>query len=150
MLVPQPEDGDVSDFLHSDFLQLAGKTILVVGVANKKSVAWHVSRVLVEAGADVVYSVRSEDRRESVQKLVGDAPVFVCDVEYEDQIARLAGQIEGIAAAVARDGAFDRVCRLCDHAGNGGEDGAFHETPKAAFLRAVDISCFSLMVSPMR
>ena len=32
-----------------DFLQLAGKTILVVGVANRKSVAWHVARVLTEA-----------------------------------------------------------------------------------------------------
>ena len=33
-----------------DFLQLAGKRILVMGVANEKSVAWHVSRVLVEPG----------------------------------------------------------------------------------------------------
>ena len=73
----------------NDFLQLAGKTILVLGVANRKSVAWHAAQVLKEAGADVVYSVRSEARRESVQKLVGDAPVLVCDVEHNDQIAKL-------------------------------------------------------------
>ncbi len=70
----------------SDFLGLAGKTILVMGVANRKSVAWHIAQVLTEAGADVIYSVRSEARHESVQKLVGNAPVFVCDVEHEDQI----------------------------------------------------------------
>ena len=59
--------------MPADFLQLAGKRILVMGVANRKSVAWHVSRVLVEAGAEVVYAVRSEERREQVQQLVGDA-----------------------------------------------------------------------------
>ena len=60
--------------MPADFLQLAGKRILVMGVANRKSVAWHISRVLVEAGAEVVYAVRNEARREQVQQLVGDAP----------------------------------------------------------------------------
>ena len=80
----------------SDFLQLAGKSILVLGVANRKSVAWHAAQVLREAGADVIYSVRNEARRESVQKLVGDAPVLVCDVEHEEQIDRLKQQVAGI------------------------------------------------------
>ena len=72
----------------SDFLQLSDKTILVLGVANKKSVAWHAAKVLREAGADVIYSVRSEARRESVRKLCGDAPVLACDVEDQSQIER--------------------------------------------------------------
>src|SRR6476660_4282648 len=75
--------------MPADFLQLAGQRVLVMGVANRKSVAWHVSRVLVEAGAEVVYAVRNEARREQVKQLVGDADVFVCDVEFEDQIERL-------------------------------------------------------------
>ena len=62
--------------MPADFLQLAGKRVLVMGVANRKSVAWHVSRVLVEAGAEVVYAVRNEARREQVQALVGDATVL--------------------------------------------------------------------------
>ena len=33
-----------------DFLRLTGKPILIFGVANRKSVAWHISRVLCEAG----------------------------------------------------------------------------------------------------
>ena len=70
--------------MPADFLQLAGKRILVMGVANRKSVAWHTSRVLVDGGAEVIYAVRSEARREQVQKLVGDALVLVCDVEFED------------------------------------------------------------------
>src|SRR5256885_14752663 len=79
--------------MPADFLQLAGKRVLVMGVANKKSVAWHVSRVLVEAGAEVIYAVRNETRREQVQQLVGDAAVLTCDVEFEDQVEKLASEL---------------------------------------------------------
>jgi enoyl-[acyl-carrier protein] reductase I len=129
----------------SDFLGLAGKTILLMGVANRKSVAWHIAQVLTEAGADVVYSVRSEARRESVQKLVGNAPVFVCDVEHENQIARLGNQIAEVRPklyGLCHSIAFADYGSAADR---GDKLKPFHETPKSAFLRAVDISCFSLM-----
>jgi enoyl-[acyl-carrier protein] reductase I len=125
--------------MAADFLQLTGKRILVMGVANRKSVAWHISRVLAEAGAEVVYAVRSEERREQVRALVGDAAVFVCDVEHEDQVEGLARELaekydvlHGLVHSIA----------FADY-----EDGVkpFHETPKRAFLRAFDISCFSLV-----
>jgi enoyl-[acyl-carrier protein] reductase I len=125
--------------MPSDFLQLAGKRILVMGVANRKSVAWHISRVLVEAGADVVYSVRSEERRQQVQALVGDANVLVCDVEFDEQIDRLARQVgqrydnlHGLVHSIAFAD-YDETVR------------PFHETPKRDFLRAFDVSCFSLV-----
>ncbi len=136
----------------TDFLQLAGKTILVVGVANRKSVAWHTSRVLVEAGADVLYSVRSEARRESVQKLVGDAPVLVCDVEHENQIARLAADVaqlrpklHGMLHSIAFADYGREETSGADTAAVKSVAIPFHATPKNAFLRAVDISCFSLI-----
>ena len=44
----------------NDFLGLAGKTVLVLGVANKKSVAYHVGQTLQYAGATVVYVVRTQ------------------------------------------------------------------------------------------
>ncbi|HVX59158.1 MAG TPA: SDR family oxidoreductase [Pirellulales bacterium] len=122
-----------------DFLQLTGKTFLVFGVANRKSVAFHIGRVLREAGAEVAYVVRSPQRKESVGKLLGDAEVYVCDVEFEDQIARLRAEIgeryktfHGLVHSIA----------FADY-----EDGMrpFHETTKRAFLRSVDISCYSLM-----
>ena len=47
-----------------DFLQLTGKSILIFGVANRKSVAWHIGRVLSEAGAKCVYVVQNEERAE--------------------------------------------------------------------------------------
>ena len=51
-----------------DFLQVSGRNILVMGVANKKSVAYHSAKVLADAGANVIFSVRSEQRRETVRR----------------------------------------------------------------------------------
>jgi len=129
--------------MAADLLQLAGKTILVMGVANRKSVAWHIARVLVEEGANVVYSVRSDERTAALEQLLDGAgelaDVFVCDVEHEDQIARLRQQVgqrherlDGLVHSIA----------FADY-----EDGPrpFHETSKRAFLRSMDISCYSLM-----
>lgn len=125
--------------MPADFLQLAGMRILVMGVANRKSVAWHVSRVLVDAGAEVVYAVRSDARREQVQPLVGDAAVFVCDVEFEDQIERLGREV---SERFDRLDGFVHSIAFADYAD---QPKAFHETSKRDFLRAFDISCFSLV-----
>jgi enoyl-[acyl-carrier protein] reductase I len=123
-----------------DFLQLAGKTIVVFGVANRKSVAFHIAALLEEAGARVVYVVRSPERRESVSRIVRQgAEIDCCDVEDENQIAAVRDEIakrhSGLAGVV-------HSIAFADYA-----DGVkpFHETPKAAFLRSVDVSCYSLV-----
>jgi enoyl-[acyl-carrier protein] reductase I len=122
-----------------DDLKLSGKKFLVLGVANKKSVAYHVGKSLSECGASVVYVVRSEQRRESLQKLLAGSPIYVCDVEFEDQIARLATQLSA-------DGhRFDGLLHSIAFADYPEGMKPFHETPKRAFLRSVDISCFSLI-----
>lgn len=124
---------------NADFLQLAGKTILVFGVANRKSVAYHVGCVLQEAGASVVYVVRSEQRRESVAKLVTPAPVFLCDVEHQDQIDKLRW---GLSAAYPKVHGFVHSIAFADYS-----EGwlPFHKTPRKAFLQAVDVSCYSFI-----
>lgn len=122
-----------------DFLQLRGKTILVFGVANRKSVAYHVGQVLLAAGAQVVYVVRSESRRESVRKIVGDSPIFVCDVEYQEQIDRVHGEI---SAEFPRIHGIVHSIAFADYSAGWLP---FHQTPREAFLQAVNISCFSLV-----
>jgi len=123
----------------NDFLDLAGKTLLVFGVANKKSVAYHVGKTLEAAGARVVYVVRSEERWQSVAKLLGQAEIHVCDVEFEDQIARLKEELTG------RGHRFAGLLHSIAFADYEGGLKPFHETPRRAFLRAMDISCYSLI-----
>ena len=122
-----------------DYLGLENKSFLIFGVANKKSVAYHVGRSLAECGAKVTYVVRSEERRQSVAKIVGDAPVYVCDVEFEEQIARLR---DDLAAEGLKFHGLLHSIAFADYS-----EGMkpFHETPKRAFLRAVDVSCYSLI-----
>lgn len=122
-----------------DFLQLSGKRIVVFGVANKKSVAFQIGKVLEESGADVIYVVRSESRRLQVAKLLAGKAIYVCDVERPEEIEQLAntlgnefdgfhGIVHSIAFADYSDGIHP-----------------FHETGKKQFLQAMDISCFSLI-----
>jgi enoyl-[acyl-carrier protein] reductase I len=122
-----------------DFLQLEGKTVLVFGVANRKSVAFHTGRVLAEAGATVVYVVRSPARQESVRKLVGEAPIYVCDVEHQEQIDKLR---DDIAAAHPQLHGIVHSIAFADYSAGWLP---FHETPRPAFLQAIDISCYSLI-----
>ena len=122
-----------------DFLDVQGKNFVVFGVANKKSVAWHIGKTLEESGAQVVYVVRSPQRRESLNKLMGDRPVFVCDVEFEDQIRSVREQIAESFDSL--DGLVHSIA-FADY-----EDGIkpFHETGKKQFMRTIDISCYSLI-----
>lgn len=123
----------------TDFLQLAGRTIVVFGMANRKSVAYHVGRVLTEAGAQVLYVVRSPARRDSVAKIVAPAPVFVCDVESQADIDRVRDEIQAHAPVVH---GLVHSLAFADYSAGWLP---FHETPRRAFLQAVDISCYSLM-----
>ena len=122
----------------NDWLQLAGKTVAVFGVANKRSVGFHVGRSLQDAGAEVVWIVRSEERRSELGKRLG-GDVFVCDVEDR-------GQIEGLAQELAaRHPKLDGLVHSIAFANY--EDGwkPFHETRREDFLQAVQISSFSLV-----
>lgn len=128
----------------ADFLGLAGKAIVVFGVANRKSVAFHVGKTLHEAGAHVIFVVRSEERRSSVDKLLrkfmAEPEIYVCDVEFEEQITAVRDtiaaqhdQVHGILHSIA----------FADYSETGMKP--FHETGKKQFLRTVDISCYSLV-----
>lgn len=121
------------------YLGVAGRTYLVTGVANRKSVAWHVAQVLEQEGAKVVYSVRSEARKASLDKLLAGKPTYVCDLEREAETVAMA-------AAVGRDhGPVDGVLHSVAFANYSKGIVPFHETDRADFLQATAISAFSLV-----
>ena len=124
----------------TDFLQVSGKTFLVMGVANKKSVAWFIAKALEEQGAKVLYSVRSEARKKSLETLLAGRPVFLCDVEQE-------GACEKLAAAVAAAGhaPLHGVVHSIAFANYSEGFKPFHETKRKDFLQATAVSAFSLV-----
>jgi enoyl-[acyl-carrier protein] reductase I len=122
------------------FLGLENKTIIVFGLANKKSVACAIARVLDEEGAEVIHVVRSEQRAETARKLFPASRVYICDVEEEANIIRVRDQI-----AADLDGRIDGIVHSIAFANYSEGMKPFHETLKKDFLQAVDISCFSLI-----
>ncbi|MDT8334189.1 MAG: SDR family oxidoreductase [Desulfurivibrionaceae bacterium] len=123
------------------FLRLEGKTFVVFGLANRKSIACAIGQVLVEEGAEVIHVVRSEQRLAAVEKLFPNARVFICDVEEEENIIGLSREIEtsldgGKLAGIVHSIAFANYSEGIK---------PFHETIKKDFLQAMDISCFSFI-----
>lgn len=121
-----------------DFLGLAGKRVVVTGVANKKSVAWHVHKQLRECGVEVIHVVRSAERKAQLEAALAPSPVYVCDVESPEQIAALG-------EALAAHGPLDGLVHSIAFANFSKGLRPFDETERADFLQAVDISCFSLV-----
>ena len=122
------------------FLNLTDKRFVIFGLANRKSVACAIGKVLEQEGAEVIHVVRSEERSASAGKLFPDAKVFVCDVEEEENIARVSREI-----AAAIDGKIDGLVHSIAFANYSDGMKPFHETNKADFLQSVNISCFSLI-----
>lgn len=121
------------------FLNLSGKTFLVFGLANRKSVAWAIAQTLEAQGARVVYSVRSESRRESLKKLLGDRPCYLCDVEFPEQIEALAQTI------AQKEPMLDGIVHSIAFANYAEGVKPFHETRRKDYLQATAISSFSLV-----
>ena len=110
-----------------------------MGVANKKSVAWHIAQTLEEEGANVIFSVRSGDRKNSLDKLLTGKSVYICDVEKPEDIELLTNNItkqyktlHGLVHSIA----FANYSQGWK---------PFHETLRKDFLQSIDISCYSLI-----
>ena len=122
------------------FLNLEKKKIVVFGLANKKSVACVIAKTLVANGAEVIHVVRSQQRADTARKLFPDSRVFICDVEEEENIIRVAAEI---AAEIKEP--LDGIVHSIAFANYSEGKQPFHSTLKKDFLQAIDISCFSFI-----
>ena len=93
------------------FLGVEGKTFVVFGLANRKSVACAIARTLQEEGAEIIHVVRSEQRVEAARKLFPDSKVFICDVEDEKNIIRVRDEISDALAGRKLFGRFHPLFR---------------------------------------
>ncbi len=121
------------------FLKLQSRTVLVTGVANKKSVAYHIAKGLLEEGATPVLAVKDEAAVAAMAKLFPGLDAYPCDVESEAEVSALAARIAG------KHPVLHGMVHSIAFASYSGGMKPFHETPKKDFLQAVDISMFSLV-----
>ena len=126
------------------FLGVEKKKFIIFGLANKKSVAAAIGRTMVAEGADLIHVVRSEERKKTARKLFPGCPVFICDVEDEANIIRVRDEI-AVEIDASNGGRVDGIVHSIAFANYSEGMKPFHETIKADFLQAVDISCFSFI-----
>ena len=124
----------------SGFLGFSGKTLLVTGFANRKSIAWHVAEILEKEGASVIFTVRSAERKNELLALKPDAEIFVCDFEHSKDIDALKSCIE----AKGKE-SIDGILHSIAFANYSKGLRPFHETQLTDFLQATHISSFSLI-----
>ncbi len=121
---------------------MAGRTGLVVGVANKRSIAWAIAKRLDAAGARLALSFQNERTERDVRKLAAtlenEGPVLPLDVQDDAQldaaVADAAGALGGIDVLVHAV-AFARPDDL---------GGRYVNTERDGFLLALDVSAYSL------
>ncbi|MBW7474885.1 enoyl-ACP reductase FabI [Paenibacillus oenotherae] len=126
---------------------LAGKNILVMGVANDRSIAWAIAQSLAAQGARLAFTYESERVEERVRKLADTIPgsiILPCNVTVDEEIDSLVSQLKeqyGVLHGLVHSIAFAKTEEL---------EGMFADTSRAGFALAHDISAYSLTAVAQR
>lgn len=130
-----------SPLLASDFLR--GKKGIVLGVANKRSIAWGIARALANYGAELAFTYQGERLKESVEELAGTlplkSPLYPCDVTKDEEIKTVFENLQ-------RDfGALHFLVHCIAFAKKEELDGRTIDTSREGFHLAMDVSAYSLI-----
>jgi enoyl-[acyl-carrier protein] reductase I len=120
-----------------------GKRGLIMGVANKRSIAWAIAQQLADGGASLAFTYQGERIEKSVRDLaesVRSPLVTECDVRSDVDIARVFGEVSD-----AFGGELDLLVHSVAFAAAEDLEGRFTDTPRDRFWMAVDISAYSLV-----
>ncbi|MCE0522723.1 MAG: enoyl-ACP reductase [Methylacidiphilales bacterium] len=127
----------------SEHLPLAGKTGVIFGVANKRSIAWAIAQAWHQAGARLIFNYQGERLKENVEELVGtfgpDTLLAPCDVGSDAEIERFFAQVR------ERTDRVDLLLHSVAFAPREALSGEFVQTSRQAFSIAHDISAYSLV-----
>ena len=122
---------------------LEGKIGLVVGVANKRSIAWAIAQAWRNAGATLAFTYQGERLKENVEELAGafgpDTLLLPCDVTRDEEIAGV------FAAIAAKFGKLDLLLHSVAFAPRDALEGSFVNTTRDAFRVSHDVSAYSLV-----
>lgn len=121
------------------FLGVEGKNYLISGLSNKKSVAFFVAKTLKENGANLFFTVQSDDHKKRCEKLFPESEIFIVDVENKESMISFSKEI--LSKKIKLDGLLHSIA-FANYA-----KGVvpFHDTEWEDFQQAYKISCFSLV-----
>ena len=126
---------------------LKGRRGLIMGVANDRSLAWGIAAACAAQGAELAFTFQGEALERRVRPLaasVGSNLVMPCDVTDDATVdAAFAGLLE-------RWDGIDFLVHAIGFADKGYLRGRYLDTPRTAFLQALDISCYSFTAAAQR
>src|SRR5262245_21613905 len=120
---------------------LEGKQGLVLGVANKRSIAWGIARSVAREGARLALTYQGERLEENVRELAAelkDPLILPCDVSRDEDLSALAESVK------KEMGGLDFVIHAVAYAQREDLDGEFLKTSRDGYRIAQDISSYSL------
>ena len=120
---------------------LEGKTGLILGIANKRSLAWGIAQSVAREGARLAVTYQGERLEENVRDLAGglDRPLILpCDVSKDEDLETLAESVK------KEFGGLDFVVHAVAYALREELDGEFLNTSREGYRVAQDISAYSL------
>jgi enoyl-[acyl-carrier protein] reductase I len=123
-------------------INLAGKTAVVFGLANKRSIAWGIAQKLHEAGATLAICYQNERMKADAEELIAELPGaagFQCDVSNDAEIERL------FAAFKEKYGKIEILVHAVAYAPVEELRGEFVNTSREGFRIAHDVSVYSLI-----
>src|ERR671914_576572 len=126
-------------------MRFEGKTGLVLGVANRRSIAWAIARRLAEEGASLAFTFQGERLEKNVRELadsVSSPLVTACDVRSDDDLARVFTEVGDTF-----DGGLDLLVHSVAFAAAEDLGARFTDTPRDRFWLALDVSAYSLVVA---
>ena len=122
---------------------LAGKTGIVFGVANKRSIAWAIAQAWAREGARLAFTYQGERLKENVEELVSafgsDTLLMPCDVTKDEDIAKV------FQAVGEKFGKLNLLLHSVAYAPKEALEGEFVNTSREAFRVAHDVSAYSLV-----
>ena len=122
---------------------LEGKTGIVFGVANKRSIAWAIAQAWAREGARLAFTYQGERLKENVAELAGtfgpDTLILPCDVTKDDDIASV------FKAVGEKFGTLNLLLHSVAYAPKDALEGEFVNTSREAFRVAHDVSAYSLV-----
>jgi enoyl-[acyl-carrier protein] reductase I len=122
---------------------LAGKTGIVFGVANKRSIAWAIAQAWHKAGAKLAFTYQGERLKDNVEELAGtfgaDTLLMPCDVTKDEDIDRVFQTVG------EKFGKLDLLLHSVAFAPKDSLEGQFVNTSREAFRVSHDISAYSLI-----
>ena len=122
---------------------LDGKTGVVFGVANKRSIAWAIAQAWAREGAKLAFTYQGERLKDNVEELAGtfgaDTLILPCDVTKDDDIANVFKTVG------EKFGKLNLLLHSVAYAPKDALEGEFVNTSREAFRVAHDVSAYSLV-----